>query len=196
MSSSQILKHEVSYHPENVQEKSRTGSDRYLVYLPDTIQRIGLEKGDCVSLTKQEDEAAYILGQKISKQPPCDPEYKIHTSEKPRVSLPSDLITEFIQYGGDERLIVEVNTIENSFRIYKNEDYNKYRVKQLVDEEDTTLVTGKPVVVSLTGFTAGKEAGKTDSGEDDLRSGFGDDINDEDNHRSGFGDDIDDEDPG
>ena len=179
MTSEQIWSHEVTYHPEDVQDRSKCHSPDYRVYLPDTIKKLGLGKNiHAIVERKKPNEIPYLKGRKLTEEdeetPDSDSVYKIFTegSSRLRVTLKTKWIDEFLEYDGDDILIVEVNEIEGEFRIYRNDDYDQ-RLKQF-DDEDFSPRFGQPLVLGAAMFYKTRYSETTS-----LREGFGDDIDDE-----------------
>lgn len=173
MTSKQIWNHEVTYHPEDIQDRSKCHSLDYRIYLADTIKKLGLGEGDYVTMEKPED-ANYIVGSKLTEEddetPDSDKVYKIFTdgSTRLRVTLKTKWIDEFIEFDGEDILVLEVNEIEDEFRIYRNDDYDKR--KQELKDQGIFPRLGKSLALIAATFYE-----KTES----LREGFGDDIDDE-----------------
>jgi len=178
MTSEQIWSHEVTYHPEDVQDRSKCHNPDYRVYLPDTIKKLGLGKDVHVIIERKvQDGIPYLKVNKLTEEdeetPDSDSVYKIFTdgSTRLRVTI-SPWIDEFIEYDGDDILVVEVNEIEGELRIYRNDDYSD-RLDDS-DDEDFSPRFGQPVVLGAAMFY------KTRYSEiENLREGFGDDIDDE-----------------
>ncbi|MCU4753437.1 hypothetical protein OB919_15845 [Halobacteria archaeon AArc-curdl1] len=153
----QVWKHQVSYHPEDVRRISRSSGDYYRVALPDKIEKAGFAIGDGTRIDKIDDKAPYlrVLPGPIQKAESRKPGYfnyqKIfQRKSKTWLSIPKQWVDEFIANKGDEFLIVEVNEleIEPHLRIYKNIDYNQYRIPELASK-DNTPVSGQPIVGGL-----------------------------------------------
>lgn len=176
MASEQIQRHEVTVHPEDVQDRSSCHNPDYRVYLPETVGKLGLEEGSHVSLEKKTDSdgTPFIQGTQATEDLESDSVYTVFTdgSSRLRVTLPTDWIDEFIQYGGEEIMVVEVNEIKEEFRIYRNGEYDSRR--QELEDRDISPRLGKPVVFGAAMFYE-TEYSETTS----LREGFGDDIDDE-----------------
>ncbi|WP_135536133.1 hypothetical protein [Halostella pelagica] len=176
MVSDQIWEHEVTYHPEDVQDRSTKRYQHYRVYLPDTIEKLGLEDDEHVTLEKRiENGVPFILGEKHQGDPSLDCVYQIFTdgSSRYRVTLPTEWIDDFIEYEGDDILIVEVNTIDDEFRIYKNIDDDYSQRKAELDNNDRYPRLGKSVLAPAAVASSDSES------KSSLREGFGDDIDDE-----------------
>jgi len=179
MTSEPIWSHEVTYHPEDVQDRSKCHSPDYRVYLPDRIERLGLGKKENAIVEREvEDGTPYLRGRKLTEEdedtPDSDSVYMIFTdgSSRLRVTLSADWVDEFIEYEGEDILVVEVNKIKNEFRIYRNDDYDD-RLDEF-DDKDYSPRFGQPLVLSSAMFY------KTRYSEtNNLREGFGDDIDDE-----------------
>jgi len=193
MAEKQVWKHEVTYHPESIEDKSTAHNNDIRVKLPETIKKLNLWKGDKIQIERVEVEDLFFLICKSTERPLSEDDmYKIYNVENkpPRMTLKSGWVDEFLDYEGDESLVVEVNEIEEQFRVYKNEDYNEYRIDELKDQ-GITPITGKPVVLILASLAGAQEAvipsqdnsvtnDQQDKGYDEeLRRGFGNDINDE-----------------
>lgn len=181
MTSEQIWSHEVTYHPEDVQDRSKCHSPDYRVYLPDTIKKIELGKNVHAKVEREvQDGVPYLVGRKPAEEddetPDSDSVYKIFTegSSRLRVTLSSesDWVDEFIKYDGDDILVVEVNEKDDEFRIYRNDDYDK-RKQELKDRGISPRI-GQPLVLGAAMFYKTRYSETTS-----LREGFGDDIDDE-----------------
>lgn len=149
--SKEISKHDVTYHAEDVLDRSRAHNEVYIVYLPDRIGEIGIEEGDQVHLDSHQDESglSYLRGAKVKEED--ESTYKIRTgsSTRLRVTLPADYRDEFIEQGGDDIFVVEINPLDSNehFRIYKNSDYPK-RIEYL-NRNGKSPQIGQPVLLSL-----------------------------------------------
>lgn len=172
MPSKQIWEHEVTYHPENVQDKSTAHNNDLRIYLPQTLEKLGLWTGDNVVLEKKKSEhGPYILGRKPRGDEPPQSIYQIYKAPA-RITLPSKWVPEFIQHGGEDVLIVEVNTIDDEFRVYR---YNDYEARQSeLEDRGNTPRPGQPIAIPLTAAILSREEDSSS-----LRDGFGDDIDDE-----------------
>lgn len=182
MTSKQIWEHEVTCHPEDVQDRNKSQTPDYRVYLPDTIEKLGLEEGSYIIVEKKDSGGVpYLIGEPLTEEddetPDSDTTFKIFTdgSTRLRITLSSkqNWADEFIEYDGEDILMVEVNEINQEVRIYKNEDYN-YR-RQELEDQGISPRTGQPVIVPVTAFSAATGSNSASS----LREGFGDDIDDE-----------------
>jgi len=140
-----VWEHELTFHSENVTAIGRASGDYYLVFLPYKIEKFGWEAGeDYLLLEKVEGDPAYIRGEKAT------PDYTSHTrisskkavyairtqgSNRPRVGIPKMWADEFLDYGGDEALTVELNEVEDEphIRIYDGESAQR-RKAQLIEE--------------------------------------------------------------
>lgn len=151
--SKEISKHDVTYHAEDVLDRSRAHNEVYIVYLPDRIEEVDIKEGDQVHLERYQDESglAYLRGVKVKEEEYDESTYKIRTgsSNRLRVTLPADHRDEFIEQGGDDIFVVEINPTENEkhFRIYKNSDYPK-RIEYL-NRNGYPPQIGQPVLLSL-----------------------------------------------
>jgi hypothetical protein len=178
MTSKQIWNHEVTYHPEDVQDRSRCGNPDIRVYIPDTIQKLDLFEDDYTILEYPDNEPC-IIGRKLTEDdeetPDSDSVYKLFTdgSTRLRITIKSDWVDEFIEYDAEDILIVEVNTVDDEFRIYKNDEYDP-RKQELKDQGNNPRL-GKPVLLTGAMFSQTKYSDKVEK----LRKGFGDDIDDE-----------------
>ncbi|WP_123537607.1 hypothetical protein [Halosimplex salinum] len=179
MTSDQIWSHEVTYHPEDVQDRSKCHSPDYRVYLPDTIKKLGLGKNVYAVVEREvQDGIPYLKGSKLTEEddetPDSDSVYEIFIdgSSRLRVTLSSDWVDEFIEYDGDDIFAVEVNEIDDEFRIYRNDDYDTR--KQELSERGISPRLGKPLVLGSAMFYKTRYS-ETNS----LREGFGDDVDDD-----------------
>lgn len=185
----QIWAHKVTYHPEIVEDKSTTHNPDFRVGLPNTVEKIGLGRGSCIRLTNNADsDPPHILVEKLDRDPPCSPDYKIYETGPLRMTLPSDYVDEYLERAGSELLIVEVNTLEENIRVFKNQDYQDKRIGQVKEEHRVTPIAGKPVILPLATASVAeplsssekilsKNTGVTQKSQS-LREGFGDDIDD------------------
>ncbi|GCF16237.1 hypothetical protein Harman_41720 [Haloarcula mannanilytica] len=156
MTSKQIWEHEVTCHPEDIQNRGTTYSPDYRVYLPDTIKKLGLdEDSEAIVEKKYQDEqqrTPYLEGRKLDQEDRqtsgSDSVFKIFTdgSTRLRITLSANWRDEFLNYDGEDILIVEVNEIEETFRIYRNDDYDKR--KQELEDRGTKPLLGKPLVLA------------------------------------------------
>ena len=182
MTSKQIWNHEVTYHPEDIQDRSNSQTPDYRVYLPDTIEKLDLDEDNYVILEKKDsEEVPYLVGEKLTEEDSeasdSDSVFKIFTdgSTRLRITLSSkqSWVEEFIEFDGEDILIVGVNEIDQQFRIYKNDDY-ECRKQELKDRGISPRI-GQPVIVPVTVVSAVTSSKDSKS----LREGFGDDIDDE-----------------
>lgn len=175
MPSEQIWQADVTFHPEKVQKRGTDKSPDYRVYLPEVYKKLGLSIGDDALLeTKTERGVTFIHGEAASKVGATGEAYTIFKdgSTRPRVTLPSEWADYFIDYDGDDVVVVEINTITDHFRIYKNGEHN-YRKATIADEHSPKM--GMPRIVI--GVGTAEEHVVTQA--ERLRAGFGDDIDDE-----------------
>jgi hypothetical protein len=180
MGADQIWSHEVTFHPEDVQDRSKCHNPDYRVYLPDKIKKLKIESGTDVIIERQDqNKPHFLVGKRLTEADAdtvdSDSVYQIFTdgSNRLRVTLSADWVDEFIEYDGDDIMVVEVNENEKGFRIYKNDDYND-RLQELNDQ-DVDPRFGLPVVLGLPMFYETRYWENTSS----IRDGFGDDIDDE-----------------
>jgi hypothetical protein len=204
MTLKQIWSHEVTYHPEGVQDRSRGNTSDYRVYVPDKIEKLELGKDEYAIVEKKtQDGLTFLVGRKLTEEDDEDPDSdntsQVFTdgSTRLRITISTDWIDDLLEHDGDDALVVEINEISEEFRVYKYDDYDQ-RKDQLKDQGITPRV-GQPVIVPVAAYTMATDSNSSKT----LREGFGADIDDEgladsDNSKSlreGFGDDIDDEGP-
>ena len=161
MTSQQIQDLEVTYHPEDIQNRGTDKVPDLRIYLPDRIGILGLGEADFVRLeTRMTNGKQYIAGQKVKKEEPSDSHYEIYTegSSRLRMTMPSKWRDDFIEDKENDILVVEVNPKENEFRIYKNEDYHQ-RLQELHDNSIYPRLRQK-VIVPLAAFSRENESQK------------------------------------
>jgi len=180
MTSEQIWSHEVTSHPEDVQDRSKSSTPDYRIYLPDTIKKLGLDEGvHAVVKRRDPNGIPYLEGKKLTEEDDettdSNSVYEIFIdgSNRLRVTLSSDWIDEFLEYDGDDIFMVEVNEFEDEFRIYRNDDYH-HRLDEF-DDDDFSPRFGQPVVLTAAMFyktrysetTSIREAFVNDEGRND-----------------------------
>lgn len=140
-----VWEHQLTYHPEGVMQVDRASGDFYSITLPYKIEKFGWDVGE-----------DFLILEKIDEEPPCirgekaPSEYDRHTrisstkavyklvtrgSNRPRITIPKMWADDFLNYGGDESLTVELNETEEEpcIRIYDGEAVYK-RKGQMIDE--------------------------------------------------------------
>jgi hypothetical protein len=144
-----VWAHELTFHSEGVMTVEKASGDYYLLTLPYKIEKFGWQTGDdYLMLEKVDDEPPHIRIEKASE------EYDSHTrvssrkavyklvtrgSKRPRIRIPKMWADEFLNYGGDESLSVELNEIEEEpyIRIYDGEDVQQRKM--------SLIRSGRPV---------------------------------------------------
>jgi hypothetical protein len=140
-----VWEHNLTFHSENVTPIGRTSGDYYLLFLPYKIEKFGWKTGeDLLLLELVEDDPNYIRGVRASAEYDAytlisskKAVYALRTqgSNRPRIGIPKMWADEFLNYGGDESLTVELNEVEGEphIRIFDGEDAQK-RKTQLVED--------------------------------------------------------------
>lgn len=135
-----VWAHQLTFHSEGVMTVERASGDYYLLTLPYKIEKFGWQTGeDYLMLEKVDDEPPYIRVEKASEEYDSHSRvssrkavYKLVTrgSNRPRIRIPKMWADEFLNYGGDESLTVELNEIEGEphIRIYDGEDVQERKM--------------------------------------------------------------------
>jgi len=135
-----VWAHELTFHSEGVMTVEKASGDYYLLTLPYKIEKFGWQTGeDYLMLEKLDDEPPYIRVEKASEEYDSHSRisskkaiYKLVTrgSERPRIRIPKMWAEEFLSYGGDESLTVELNETEEEphIRIYDGENVQERKL--------------------------------------------------------------------
>jgi hypothetical protein len=194
--SKQIWEHPVTEHPASINDKSTANNGEYRVRFPWKIRKLGIDEDSCVRVKKEDMDngVQYIVAEKYELKPhedirnkPDDVYSVFEDGGKLEVKIDADWTDYFIRHDGEDLLKLEINEIEDNFRVYRNLEY-RHRRNEL-EERGIYVMTGKRSFLSLvlnciafTGFAFL------------LRNGFGDDPDDQGNTgRENFGNDVDDQ---
>ncbi|WP_254767471.1 hypothetical protein [Salinilacihabitans rarus] len=150
MTSKQVERHGITYHPEDIQNRGTNKVPDVRAYLPDEIGDLGLEEGDSIEIEKNEASGdpyprtvPYLVGRESDDE--SEGEYKIFTDGSQRLRMTITPWKDLFNEDKNVPLVVEVNQREKTFRIYRNEDYH-YRLQDLYDRDIHPQLKQKGVV--------------------------------------------------